>query len=155
MKRLACLVLLSLVLACGNWSGGPERGMGAVGRDAAGRWDGGERGSGPGEDGGAGGRDAAARDAGVCGALGQACGPAGSVTACPKRLRCVNGACVRSSSMCGGIVAAACSTSAPVCLTYAWASDWPCVTRADRDCICATPGGLAAFSSECGAATRP
>ena len=150
MKRLAGSVLVSLLLACGSWSGGPERGMGAVGRDAGSDSEAVRSDTRPPEVDHGSEPDAIVWDAGSCGALGKTCGPG----TCPEGLRCVNGACVGSSNACGGSVAAVCPTSAPVCLTYPWATGWPCVTRADRDCICAAPAGRAGFRGECGAAAQ-
>jgi hypothetical protein len=151
MKRLACWVLLTQLLACGSWSGGPEPGIVAARHGAAGASDGPRSDTRPPtvEDSSA--PEAIVWDPGSCGALGKACGPG----TCPDGLDCENGACVRSNDMCGGSGAAACPTSAPVCLTYAWATGWPCVTRTDRDCICAAPAGRASFHAECGAAAQP
>ena len=151
MKRLVCSALLSLLLACGSWSTGPVPGTSAVARDAADGRDNGASDTRPpevdhGDEG-----DAIVWDAGSCGALGKSCGPG----TCSEGLRCVNGACVRSSEVCGEVTAAVCPTSAPVCLTYPWATGWPCVTRADRDCICAAPAGRAGFRNECAVAARP
>jgi len=151
MKRLAGSALLWVVLACGSWSGVPEGGMGAAaGRDAGSASEGIRSDTRPPEVRAEGAGAAIVRETGSCGALGKACGPG----SCSEGLRCVNGACVRSSEVCGGGTTTACPAEAPVCLTYPWATSWPCVTSADRDCICETPAGRDGFHNECGAAAQ-
>ena len=115
--------------------------------------------AGPGEDAGSaddagsGGDAGPGEDAGVdagsegCGDVGSTCSEA---SPCPgDDLACEAGVCVRSAALCGGFVGADCPASAPVCPRHPSASGWPCVTEADRECICANDPGREAFPAAC------
>lgn len=82
-----------------------------------------------------------------CGDQGKICGD--DAPCMMPGLVCWNGVCVRDMGLCGGIAGARCPPSAPECLMYPGASGWPCVTEADRRCICNSPDGAMAFRMAC------
>ncbi len=80
-----------------------------------------------------------------CGALGTGCSAA---AVCPGQLSCTDppGICIpEARATCGGFAGAMCPGNYPVCIFYDGADYGPCFTPQERDCICATPEGQAAF----------
>ena len=90
--------------------------------------------------------DAAVIDGGFdCGGLGAACG---AQMECPTGLACntLHMICLPDRAIdCGGFVIAMCPAAQPVCLYFTGSDYGPCFTLPERNCVCATPGGQAAF----------
>jgi hypothetical protein len=89
--------------------------------------------------------DATPADAGFnCGNLGAACGPSNE---CAGGLRCVDqGACFPDRFIdCGGFAGQQCPATHPICIFFMGADYGPCLTREERDCICAQSAGRAAL----------
>lgn len=83
-------------------------------------------------------------EAGMCGPVGQPC-PAGG---CPAGLMCYERVCMPGTlGDCGGIAGRPCGRPL-ICMVGGSSSGWPCVSAADRDCICAGPAA-SSFPSVC------
>jgi hypothetical protein len=90
---------------------------------------------------GASGAAGSTADGGACSELGTAC-----TATCGAGFQCLGGACVPDGRpTCGGFANAMCPQEFSVCLYCSGCDYGPCLTEAERACVCGTSAGKTAF----------